>query len=295
MTVAQQVSPASPLRYPGGKRKITTFVKALFRVNKLLDAHYAEPYAGGASVALSLLFSEYARTIHINDKNRSIYAFWHSVIHQTEDLAKLIEEKPVTMEEWHRQKAVQAQKSTSDLLALGFSTFFLNRTNRSGIIAAGVIGGLNQSGKWKLDARYKKADLIERIRKIGRYRRRISVYNLDAIDFLRSKYPEISSPKLLNLDPPYYVKGQQLYDNFYDHEDHVKIASVVSELDGPWIATYDDVPAIRNIYADFRQKRFDLSYTAGLKQRGNELMIFGKDVVIPENIDIVSLRKKAAT
>lgn len=283
--------PASPLRYPGGKRKIVNFVKALLRENGLLDGNYAEPYAGGAGVALSLLFQEYSRKIHINDKSRSIYAFWHSVVHDSENFIALINDTKVSIEEWHRQRDVQKSKETADLLTLGFSTFFMNRTNRSGIIAGGVIGGLKQDGKWKLDVRFDKKSLIERIRKIARYRQRISVYNLDAIDFIQNILPAIPSPSLLNLDPPYYIKGQSVYDNFYEHDDHVKIAQVVSQLDTPWIATYDNVPEIIVMYKKFRQKSYGLCYTAGKKQRGTEIMIFSKRLRIPADQEIVTAPK----
>jgi DNA adenine methylase len=285
--------PESPLRYPGGKRRIVNFVKALFRENNLMDGHYAEPYCGGAGVALSLLFQEYSRKIHINDKSRSIYAFWHSVVHDSENFISLIDKTKISMKEWHRQREVQKVKETADLLSLGFSTFFMNRTNRSGIIAGGVIGGLKQDGKWKLDVRYDKKSLIERVKKIAKYRRRISVYNLDAIDFIQNILPTIPSPSLLNLDPPYYIKGQSVYDNFYEHDDHIEIAKVVSRLDSPWIATYDNVSEIVGMYKRFRQRTYDLSYTAGTKQIGTEIMIFGKGVRIPSKQEIVPASKSA--
>lgn len=65
----------SPLRYPGGKGKVADYFKQIFRDNSLYDGVYVEPYAGGASVALSLLFNEYVSKIIINDIDRSIFAF----------------------------------------------------------------------------------------------------------------------------------------------------------------------------------------------------------------------------
>ena len=145
----------SPLRYPGGKSKISNFFKQFVKDNGLLDGVYVEPYAGGASVALSLLFDEYVSKIIINDKDRSIYAFWHSVLYDTENLCRLIAETPVTMENWKKLRELQKvdKKDQASLLDLGFSTFFMNRTNRSGIIKAGVIGGYAQTGNYKMDAR----------------------------------------------------------------------------------------------------------------------------------------------
>lgn len=282
----------SPLRYPGGKRKIANFVKLIFKENHLMDAQYAEPYAGGASVALSLLFSEYASAIHINDKSRSIYAFWHSVLNRTEDLIDRIQSTDVTIDEWERQRAIQVSKESADLLDLGFSTFYLNRTNRSGIISAGVIGGRSQTSKWKLDVRFIKSSLVDRIRRIGRYRRRISIYNADATDFVKFAFLPIKEPKFLNLDPPYYEKGQCLYDNFYEHGDHVQIARLVKSLKCKWMVTYDNVPSITDLYGSFRQKTYGLSYTAGPKHRGTEIMIFSKGLLIPETSTISNLPSK---
>lgn len=136
------------------------YLKRLMEVYDLQGGTYIEPYAGGASVALSLLYEGYARHIKINDKDRSIFAFWHAVLNDTEELCRRIQDTPVTMETWQAQREVQRQKETADLLILGFSTFFLNRTNRSGILSGGVIGGKEQTGNYLMDARYNNHDLI---------------------------------------------------------------------------------------------------------------------------------------
>src|SRR3990172_4832599 len=167
----------SPLRYPGGKGKISSFFKRVFRDNYLYDGVYVEPYAGGASVGLSLLLNQYASKVVINDVDLSIYAFWHSVFSCTDDLCKLILDTPVTIETWKRQKEFQRDRMNTSHLQLGFSTFFLNRTNRSGIVNAGVIGGTKQDGKWRIDARFNKRELIKRIERIARYRDKIVVLN----------------------------------------------------------------------------------------------------------------------
>lgn len=289
----QHTPPSSPLRYPGGKSKIANYIKLIFDFNGL-NGHYAEPYAGGAGVALNLLFSEYARKIYINDKSRSIFAFWHSVVHENERLAMAIETATVTMDEWHRQKDIQRNRESADIFELGYSTFFMNRTNRSGIIGGGVIGGLNQSGVWKLDVRFGRQKLAERIRKIGRYKNRIAVTNLDAIDFITDVVPTLPAKSLLNLDPPYYLKGQCVYDNFYNHDDHVAIAAIVTKLAGNWIVTYDNVEAISELYKNFRQTEYGLTYTAGTKQRGTELMIFSENLRVPEVNSISSMPARRA-
>jgi len=173
------------LRYPGGKLKVVNYIKRLFEVNDLVGGTYIEPYAGGASVALSLLFDKYAGKIKINDKDRSIYAFWYSVLNNADELCRLISDTPVTMDVWQAQHELQKRKENADLLELGFSTFFLNRTNRSGILNGGVIGGKEQTGNYKIDARYNKNELIERIERIAGYSDLIDLTSMDAVTLLK--------------------------------------------------------------------------------------------------------------
>ncbi len=282
----------SPLRYPGGKLKVVDYIKRVFEVNDLCDGHYIEPYAGGASVALALLQSEYAHTIHINDIDRSIYAFWHSVLHETDDLCRLITDTPVNMTEWERQKEVQKRKENIDtsLLELGFSTFFLNRTNRSGILSAGVIGGKDQTGNYKIDARYNKTDLIERIENIADYAERITHTNRDAVKLIKSMKPT-NEPTLCYLDPPYYIKGRDLYLNYYNDDDHRQIARAISAYSGKWLISYDAVDFLKNLYKDYRQCEYYLSYSAGNPSKGKEIMVYSNDLVVPD-AEIVKLKTK---
>jgi DNA adenine methylase len=273
----------TPLRYPGGKGKLTNFIKLVFEQNRLLDGHYVEPYAGGAGIALNLLLLEYASCIHLNDLNLSVYAFWHSVINEPESLCRLIRDVQVTMDEWHRQKAIQSDTDNHSLLDLGFSTFFLNRTNRSGIILGGVIGGKNQDGPWKLDARFNKDDLIRRIEKIALYRSRIRLYNLDAAELIKTLLPTLPRKTLIYLDPPYYVKGQGLYENHYMHDDHVSIARLVKKhISHHWIVSYDHAPEIIAMYKGCPTITYGINYSAQDRYKGAEAMFFSKKLVVPD-------------
>ncbi len=273
MAVAIEQRYPSPLRYPGGKGKLTGFIKLLMLENGLVGAEYVEPYAGGAAVALSLLYENYASHIHINDLNRSVATFWHCVLNQSDELCARVADATVSVPEWHRQRAVQDEADPSEL-DLAFSTLFLNRTSRSGIIGGGIIGGYHQTGKWKIDARFNRDDLIRRIRKIARHRRRITVTSLDAADYLQSRLPGIATG-FVYLDPPYFVKGEGLYQNFYSYADHKQIASLVDDISQPWIVSYDAAPEIRELYRRFDGLEYDLSYSAHARYRGTELM-FGQ-------------------
>lgn len=272
----------SPLRYPGGKGKLTDFIKLVFEENGLLDGNYVEPYAGGAAVALTLLLHGYASRIHLNDVDPGVYAFWQAVIHHTDPLCSLIRGKRVSMAEWYRQKAVQMAPSQHSDVELAFATFFLNRTNRSGIIWGGVIGGKKQDGPWKLDARFNKTDLIRRIQKIAMFGSRIRLYNQDASKFIVNELPGISQASLVYLDPPYYIKGGDLYRNFYQHSDHHKIAKLVqSVVRQPWIVSYDCVVPIQKMYSGCPSMKYGISYSAQDRYRGSEIMFFSNQMKIP--------------
>lgn len=274
----------SPLRYPGGKAKVSPFIQELLIKNNLLDGAYVEPYVGGGSVALSMLLNECVSDIYINDIDRSIYAFWHSVITDSDRFCRLIQDTPVNMEEWRKQRIIQANKCQEDLLTVGFSTFFLNRTNRSGILTAGVIGGNNQSGNYKIDARYNKKDLINRISRISEYSERIHLFNLDALLFIDKLSSVLPEKTLLYFDPPYYVKGKGLYLNHYNDNDHKEIATAIKRLSQfKWIISYDNVEFITSLYSDFRQKIFELNYSASNSGKGKEVMIFSDNLDIPDH------------
>jgi DNA adenine methylase len=274
----------SPLRYPGGKGKVSGYFKQIFKENHLYDGVYAEPYAGGASVALSLLIDQYASKIVINDIDRSIYSFWHSVLNKTDELCKLINDTSVTVENWNLQKDIQKNKQKNSLIKVGFSTFFLNRTNRSGILNAGIIGGKEQAGTWKIDARFNKKDLIKRIERIAQLTDKIELHNSDAVELVKLLRKELPKKSLFYFDPPYYVKGKDLYLNFYGDKDHKEIAEQINKVSSQkWIVTYDNVDQIKNLYPQYRQKEYTLNYSAGQANTGKEVMIFSNNLYISKN------------
>jgi DNA adenine methylase len=274
---------STPLRYPGGKGRLTDFIKLVFEENNLLDGHYAEPYAGGAGIALNLLMLEYASCIHLNDLDKSVFAFWHSVVNSSDELCKKIRDVKLNMTEWRKQKAVQREPENHSLLELGFSTFFLNRTNRSGILNGGVIGGNNQTGEWKIDARFNKVDLCRRIEKIALYHSRIRLYNLDAADMITGVLPSLPQKTLVYLDPPYYAKADRLYKNYYKHGDHAAIATLVKEkIKIPWIVSYDNAPEIVEMYSDCSKITYGMNYSASSYYEGSEAMFFSEKLLIPD-------------
>lgn len=282
----------SPLRYPGGKSKLTAYVVETLKLNNLEGGTYVEPFAGGCAIAWYLLLEGHVDKVWINDLDNAIHSFWYSVLYRTDELCELIRDTDVTIEEWHRQKRIYAEES--DVLRLGFATFFLNRTNRSGILKAGVIGGLEQKGNYLLDCRYQKESLIEKIRAINARVADINLTNLDATHFIDEYLPSIDGKCLVNIDPPYYVKGKGLYQNFFEHDDHYRLYESVKRIKHPWIVTYDDTPEICGIYSEFEPQSFGLTYTAQTKRKGSELIVHSPNinkVLFKPDISFDELRK----
>jgi DNA adenine methylase len=274
----------SPLRYPGGKNKLAKFI-ALICIQNKIDGHYIEPYAGGASVALHLLINGYVNEVTINDYDRSIYALWHSILTETNKFCKMIEDAELTIENWQKQKKVQQNKSTANLLELGFSTFFLNRTNRSGIINGGVIGGINQNGNYKIGCRFNRDELIERIKFIAIHKKNIHLFNLDALELIKKITAESKSKNVIfYFDPPYFLKGQSLYMNSYGPDDHKQVSQKIKKIkNARWIVSYDNVPQIQSLYKSsmVSRKNYSFMHTAYEPREGKEVLFFSKNLIVP--------------
>jgi DNA adenine methylase len=275
----------SPLRYPGGKQILAKVIAHLIKLNRANGGLYAEPYAGGAGAALTLLFGEHVDRILINDGDRRIYAFWRAVLNKTEQLIEMIQQVPLTVAEWRRQRDVYKNPSKHTYLHVGFATFYLNRCNRSGIISGGgPIGGIGQKGKWKIGVRFNRDELSRRLSKIALYRERIDVSGMDAVEFLTSKVAPLGpKPKaFVYLDPPYFAKGRDLYLNHYKAGDHAGLARYVrDEAKYTWVMSYDNVPQITSLYTGLRQVPFDLDYSARERRVGSEVMISKRSVQFP--------------
>ena len=272
----------SPLRYPGGKNKLSAFI-AKICIDNDINGHYIEPYSGGASVALYLLFEGLVKKITINDKDRSIYAFWHSVLNNTNQFCERIKNSEVTIDEWRKQKAIQTNKQKANLLDLGFSTFFLNRTNRSGIINGGPIGGIDQKGNYAIDCRFNKIDLIDRIRVIASRKKDIRLYKKDAVRLIKMIQKESNNSNVIfYFDPPYYLKASSLYLNHYKSDDHKAVSDNIKEIkEIKWIVSYDNVPEIINLYSECQMKEFTFKHTAYKVRTGKEVLFFSDSIKQP--------------
>lgn len=248
----------------------------------MLGCKYIEPYAGGAGLALRLLFEEYAENIVINDLDPLVYAFWSICVEQPDALIKWIESTPITVDNWKKSKEILKNPKDASSLELATSFFFLNRTNVSGVISAGIIGGVRQNGKYKIDARFNKRSLIKKIEKIGRFSSRIEVRNDDGIKLVQ-KYNRQIDDTFLYLDPPYYEKGSQLYLNAYKDADHIKLSKFISKLSTPWLLSYDNQNFIINLYKAYNKRAYKLHYSASNKV-GNEVLIFPDSISFRDSL-----------
>lgn len=281
----------TPLRYPGGKARFAPLIASVMKASGLENGHYLEPYAGGAGVALFLLFEGVVEQVHINDADPAIAGFWKSATQDPESLIDMVAAEPVTMDAWHHWRDVMLGRAAATDLEKGFATLFMNRTNRSGILKGGVIGGKQQSGIYKVGERFMRDELCIRLERIKNHASRINVYEQDAHSLLIECHRFLPLRSLIYLDPPYYVKGAGLYRNFYLHDDHVKIAKLLgsSRFRRPWVVSYDNADEIREMYSYAQSLTYGLNYTAQRRYEGSEVMFFSDRVRLPESVssDIV--------
>jgi DNA adenine methylase len=274
----------TPLRYPGGKQRLAPFIAEILEANEALGGNYCEPFAGGAGVAMELLVDQKVGRVYLNDSSRHIYAFWRAILDDPDEFCSRISRAALTIETWKRHRAIVAAPKDHDLMDLGFSTFYLNRCNRSGILSAGVIGGLKQEGEWGIDARFPRKELIGRIDTIASLGDRIVVANLDAEKFMTDRISSLKTETMVYCDPPYYERAQKLYWDAYQPDDHARLAKVIqNELSQPWVVSYDGHRDIGSLYRKRRRFRYELQYSAVRAYAGTELFVFSDDVSLPRS------------
>jgi len=275
----------TPLRYPGGKGKLTYYFEGILSENNI-DGTYIEPFAGGAGVAMNLLLSEKVKDVVINDADISVYYFWKAVTEYPDDFIRKIRETEISIKEWENQHEVQTRKQTAGIFELGFSTFYLNRTNRSGIISGGVIGGKEQKGPYEIGARFNKEALISRIESISKKSDHITVSGFDANRFLKRKMQDYDIENtLVYIDPPYYDKGNLLYMNYYRDEDHKELSETIKGLKHKWILSYDNVKFISNLYPIKNCMEVKINYSSFEAREGRELFFHSQNMVMPGSVN----------
>lgn len=281
----------TPLRYPGGKQRLWRFVAEVLSANDLTGGDYAEAYAGGAGVGIELLLSGRVSRIHLNDSCVAVHAFWRSILNEPEKFCRKISRASLTVDEWKRQREVFRARATADQFDLGFALFYLNRCNRSGILTGGVIGGMDQTGKWKIDARFPRNNLITRIEAIAAKRNAIKVRNFDAERFLVDYVSKIRSPLLIYCDPPFFKKADRLYPNHYGIDDHARVAAVIqNKLKAPWLVSYDSCTEILSHYSERKHFEYKSQYNAARAYEGTEVFIGSDDLNFPDHSAVPAIQ-----
>lgn len=270
----------SPLRYPGGKSKLAPLVKAIINNNLENTDTYIEPFAGGAGVALSLLFDGVVERIVLNDYDKAIYSIWKSIYNNSDEFIDRIYNTPLTIDEWRNQKRIYIKEQNKYSFELGFAAFYLNRTNRSGILSAGPIGGYSQEGTYLIDARFNREALASRISKIAQRKHSILIYNQEINTFISRILPKYIHNAFIYFDPPYYKNGKRLYKKFFMDSDHARLREKIKDIKN-WIITYDNIPEIVELYDLFDKRLFSLNHSAANKGYNPELVIFSSPTLIP--------------
>src|SRR5690625_414499 len=275
----------SPLRYPGGKACLFPFFSKLFIENDLIGINYAEPYAGGAGLALKLLFNECVNEIYINDYDCLVYSFWNSILKSNDRFCEWVESVDVNIENWNYYKRIQNNPQEYSSFEIAQAFFFLNRTNISGIIKGWHIGGLLQKGKYKINARFNKMDLIRRIKRIKLFKDRIHISNKDGVQFI-SSLNKNNKKFMIYIDPPYVEKGSNLYLNFYKQKDHVLLSRKIRKIDHYWILSYDNTNFILDLYANKNKTVYELSQSTS-NRMGKEILIFSNSISYSNSMKIL--------
>jgi DNA adenine methylase len=243
----------SPLRYPGSKRRLICYLKEVLALNNLKPSLYVEPFLGGASVALQLMQEDLVEKVILMDIDPWIASFWHTVFFDTAWLVEQIQTVEVTLDKWWEFKKSKPISTRDQAL----TCFFLNRTSFSGILEAraGPIGGKQQDSKYKIDCRFNRQVLIERIMEASLLKDKVyAVWDCSWIDGIQ-KIRELQDKKELStkdvffyLDPPFFEEANALYRYYFNSQDHEMLRDSLLELADKFILSYDSAEQVEALY-----------------------------------------------
>lgn len=280
--VRKNASILSPLRYPGGKRRLVGYLKEALRLSGVRPTLFVEPFAGGASVALQLLNDGVVERVGLGEKDPLVAAFWRTVFTDPERLIREMHRAELTVEAWERFRAYRPRSDWGKAL----KCLYLNRTSFSGILSetAGPIGGKAQASAYDVGCRFPKDRIEKRIRQASTLADRVAfVHEGDWSETVELALSEAASPAdvFVYLDPPFYHKADRLYRHHFDDRDHERLAdgvAALAERGVPFVLSYDDADEVAALYAarGIAPRRVELMYSATGKagpSRAPELVV----------------------
>lgn len=247
--------PLSPLRYPGSKRRLMIYIGKTLKANNFSPTYYIEPFVGGGSIAIYLLYNKIVENVILADIDPWIASFWQTVFWDSEWLIEQIENAPITLEAWYSAKNSLPITRREQ----AWACLFLNRTSFSGILRqeVGPLGGKSQSSPYKIDCRFPRQALVERVRTISSYRERIyAVWNVSwekALQMVRIEQNSGNLPEnglFFYVDPPFFEKANSLYRFYFTDIDHQLLRDELIQLQDKWLLSYDSAEQVENLYRD---------------------------------------------
>ena len=271
----------SPLRYPGGKRKLAPMLAHLLLLAGRKPKLFIEPFAGGAAVSIALLEQGLIEAIALADRDPLIAGFWSVVFSpQASKLADRIYDTAISVKEWDRQR----KSDPTDPVEIAFKCLYLNRTSFSGSLMdrTGPIGGARQKGAYKIDCRFNRSVLAERVLELSRLSSHVAFVRCQGYraTFAQMRRRADGSSALWYLDPPFFNKAKRLYRYSFEPQEHEDLADQLDTLPGEWVLSYDDVPQARQMYqAHPGFAVVNLQYTArvddGARLVSSEVLVSG--------------------
>jgi DNA adenine methylase len=248
-------------RYPGGKSKlkktIVPFIESKSELNPLEMAYY-EPFFGGGSIGLELLrlnFKEY----NFNEYDTALFYLWKTIFYtDCIDLFKLIDQYVPIVDDFEKFKDDLLNCSDTEI-NLGFKKLVLHQISYSGlgVKAGGPIGGKNQSSKYDVSCRWNSKKIIQKIKEIKK-----ESFN-KVINFTNNSFEDIDfgENNFLYLDPPYYEKGNELYQYGFTQKQHENLYQILNTTKNYWILSYDNNSYIKEMYKSYNIEDFDAKYS----------------------------------
>lgn len=269
----------TPMRYPGGKSRLYPVMSSLLACNDLSGGTWAEPFCGGAGLALALLIKGDVSRVVLADADPAVVSVWFACRDQPAELCRFVSEVPVTVSEWRRRREVW-QRLSEPSFELACATLFLSRTNRAGILGARPTGGLSQDGPEGIASRFCREGVCRKIRAVASRADSVEVLWCGWAEFLGEVSPKLGKGSVTYLDPPYVGAGPGLYRRSLSTDEHERLAGTLRRMTTPWLLSVDDCGLTRELYRGFPQTDIGISYTATAKRRAAELLVAGGGVAL---------------